>query len=216
MKQERLVANGCTQPAHGHPLPSRGRPAVGQRKRPHVRLHAEHFEKLGQQESRNPEASSFCNMLRRLRQHTTCRHSLKQHCTLPPTKAEAPCRKALSFPAAEASLEDGHAPSREQPLTSGRGLRRREKLIVRYDAATGKCFLLSSTTTMQSLFMSGSAIRNRAAHTVGSGASGLWDHAELRSPHSCEIHPGTEAPAVWEVPAGGTSSRTWSVFEDRL
>ena len=135
----------------------------------------------GQQESRNPEASSFCNMLRRLRRHTTRIHSLKQHCIPPSTKAEAPCRKTLSFPAAEASLEDSHAPSREQPLTSGRGLRRREKLIVRDDAATGKCFLLSSTTTMQSLFMSGSAIRNRAAHTVGSGASGLWDHAELHS-----------------------------------
>ena len=111
----------------------------------------------GQQESRNPEASSFCNMLRRRLRHTTRIHSLKQHCILPSTKAEAPCRKTLSFPAAEASLHHGHAPSREQPLTSGRGLRGREKLIVRYDAATGKCFLLSSTTTMQSLFMSGSA-----------------------------------------------------------
>ena len=105
---------------------ARGGPEVDQQSRLHVRLHAEHFEKLGQQESRNPEASSFCTMLRRLRQHTTRIHSPKHHCVLPSTTAEAPCRKTLSFPAAEASLEDGHAPFRQQPLASGRGLRGRE------------------------------------------------------------------------------------------
>ena len=54
MKQQRLVARGCTQPAHEHPWSSRGRPAVGQRSGQRVRLYTEHPAKLGLTEIKKP------------------------------------------------------------------------------------------------------------------------------------------------------------------
>ena len=115
---QQLVAHRRNQPALGHPWVARGRPAVG--------------------------SKHTCPMRSRFTSNTNIANSPTKHCILPFTKAEAPCRQSLAFPAAEASLHHGHAPSREQPLASGRTPRTRDAegrsgVLINADATIRPC-----------------------------------------------------------------------------